>query len=185
MLSPLQKCGSEGCLIDCDFLPWHRSSLRRRQQSSEEGEPGEDHEEQSQEKLCPPRIHLEVPQDVNCLQLPLQDLGGVWRSRSEGRLDQKGAPCQGETELGDKSGSGWSLPSPKSLRKERRLRGKVAAAKQHLKNLFGGSNKVSERAVFSKPSTVFLPLLLIVYLCSFLIFISVRNASPEFFFFSF
>ncbi|XP_042303390.1 regulator of G-protein signaling 2-like isoform X2 [Sceloporus undulatus] len=140
MLSPLQKCGSEGCLVDCDFLPWHRSTLHRRQQSCEESEPGEDNERRGQEALRPPSIRLEVTDATACPQLPLQDPGGVWRSRSEGRLDQNGVPCQGETE-GDKTGSGWSLPSPKSLRKERRLRGKVAAAKEHLRNLFGGSNK--------------------------------------------
>ncbi|XP_061478103.1 regulator of G-protein signaling 18-like isoform X1 [Rhineura floridana] len=141
MLSPLQKCGSEGCLLDCDFLPWHRSTLRRQHQSCEEPEAGGNHEGQRQEKPRPPSIRLEAAEVASCLQLPLQDPGGVWRSRSEGRLDQKGAPCQEETEVGNKTGSGWSLPSPKSLRKERRLRGRVAAAKQHLRNLFGGSNK--------------------------------------------
>ncbi|XP_066472304.1 regulator of G-protein signaling 2-like isoform X2 [Tiliqua scincoides] len=141
MLNPLQKCGSEGCLTDCDFLPWHQSNLCRRQRSYEKAEPGNDHEEHSQEKPRPPSIYLEVPEASDCLQPSLQDPGGVWRSRSEGRLDQKGEPCRGETEARDKTGSGWSLPSPKSLRKERRLRGRVAAAKQHLKNLFGGSNK--------------------------------------------
>ncbi|XP_062978432.1 regulator of G-protein signaling 19-like [Elgaria multicarinata webbii] len=139
MLSPLQKCGSEGCLLDCDFLPWHRSTLHKRQQSREESGPGKEH--QGQEKPCLPSIHLEVSEAACCPQPSLQDPGGVWRSCSEGRLDQKGAPRQGETEVADKTGSGWSLPSPKSLRKERRLRGKVAAAKQHLRNLFGGSNK--------------------------------------------
>ncbi|XP_044275676.1 regulator of G-protein signaling 2-like [Varanus komodoensis] len=141
MLSPLQKCGSEGCLLDCDFLPWHRSNLRKRQQSCEESRPIHDHKEQNPEKLCPPSIHLEVPEATSCSQPPLQDPGGVWRCHSEGRLDQKGAPCQEETEVVDKTGSGWSLPSPKSLRKERRLRGRVAAAKQHLRNIFGGSSK--------------------------------------------
>ncbi|XP_053235313.1 regulator of G-protein signaling 8-like isoform X2 [Podarcis raffonei] len=141
MLSPLQKCGSEGCLVDCDFFPWHRSTLRRRHQSFEESESGGDHEAPSQEKPSPPSILLEGAEVSTCLQIPLQDPGGVWRSRSEGRLDQKGVPCPGETEVVDKTGSGWSLPSPKSLRKERRLRGRVAAAKQHLRNLFGGSNK--------------------------------------------
>ncbi|XP_053159632.1 regulator of G-protein signaling 2-like [Hemicordylus capensis] len=142
MLSPLQKCGSEGCLVDCDFLPWHRSNLHRKQRScEEEREEGDGHEERSQEKPRPPSIRLEAPEAPHGLQLPLQDPGGVWRSRSEGRLNQKVEPCPGETEVGDKTGSGWSLPSPKSLRKERRLRGKVAAAKQHLRNFFGGSNK--------------------------------------------
>lgn len=143
MLSPLQKCGSEGCLLDCDFLPWHRSALRKRHSSCEEPEPGEEQEDQSEGKPCPPSIRLEAPDSDNGLQLPLQDPGGVWRSRSEGRLDQNAPPAPGETELGDKSGSGWSLPSPKSLRKERHQRGRVAAAKEHLRNLFGGSNKVS------------------------------------------
>ncbi|XP_032997551.1 regulator of G-protein signaling 3-like [Lacerta agilis] len=141
MLSPLQKCGSEGCLVDCDFFPWHRSNLRRRHQSFEESESGGDHEAPGQEKPSPPSILLEGAEVPACLQIPLQDPGGVWRSRSEGRLDQKGGPCPGEVEAVDQTGSGWSLPSPKSLRKERRLRGRVAAAKQHLRNLFGGSNK--------------------------------------------
>ncbi|KAJ6653443.1 hypothetical protein lerEdw1_009196 [Lerista edwardsae] len=153
MLSPLQKCGSEGCLTDCDFLPWQRSTLRRRQESYETAEPGNSHEEPSQGKPSPPSIHLEVPEASDCLQPPLQDPGGVWRSRSEGRLDQKGEPCRGETEAGDKTGSGWSLPSPKSLRKEQRLRGRVAAAKQHLKNLFGGSNKSLTSSVESDLGT--------------------------------
>ncbi|XP_007437677.1 regulator of G-protein signaling 4-like [Python bivittatus] len=139
MLSPLQKCGSEGCLLDCDFLPWHRSNLRRQHQSCEDPEPRDDCERQ--EKPPTPSIRLDDTEVVSCLQLPLQDPGGVWRSRSEGRLDQQGAPCPGETEEGDKTGSGWSLPSPKSLRKERHLGEKVAAAKQHLRNFFGGSNK--------------------------------------------
>ncbi|XP_054832977.1 regulator of G-protein signaling 3-like isoform X2 [Eublepharis macularius] len=141
MLSPLQKCGSEGCLLDCDFLPWHRSALRKRHSSCEEPEPEDDHKDRSKEKPCPPSICLEAPDSDNCLQIPLQDPGGVWRCRSEGRLDQNEAPIQGDIELGDKTGSGWSLPSPKSLRKERHPRGRVAAAKEHLRNLFGGSNK--------------------------------------------
>ncbi|XP_060095079.1 regulator of G-protein signaling 2-like isoform X1 [Heteronotia binoei] len=141
MLSPLQKCGSEGCLLDCDFLPWHRSALRKRHSSCEEPEPGDEHEDRNEEKPRPPSIRLEAPDSDNCIQLPLQDPGGVWRSRSEGRLDQNEPPAPGEAELGDKSGSGWSLPSPKSLRKERHPRGRVAAAKEHLRNLFGGSNK--------------------------------------------
>uniref|UniRef100_A0ABM5FIB0 Regulator of G-protein signaling 3-like isoform X1 n=1 Tax=Pogona vitticeps TaxID=103695 RepID=A0ABM5FIB0_9SAUR len=140
MLSPLQKCGSEGCLVECDFLPWHRSTLCRRPESCEVSEPVGDHEELSPEKPSPPSIRLEAPDATTGLQLPLQDPGGVWRSRSEGRLDQNSAPRTVESE-GDKTGSGWSLPSPKSLRKERYLSEKVAAAKQHLKNLFGGSSK--------------------------------------------
>ncbi|KAG8127669.1 hypothetical protein E2320_014560, partial [Naja naja] len=119
MLSPLQKCGSEGCLLDCDFLPWHRSNLRKQHQSCEDPEPRNVCEKQ--EKPSTPSIRLDDTEVVNCLQLPLQDPGGVWRSRSEGRLDQQGAPCQKGTEEGDKTGSGWSLPSPKSLRKEQQL----------------------------------------------------------------
>nr|XP_020633126.1 uncharacterized protein LOC110069894 [Pogona vitticeps] len=170
MLSPLQKCGSEGCLVECDFLPWHRSTLCRRPESCEVSEPVGDHEELSPEKPSPPSIRLEAPDATTGLQLPLQDPGGVWRSRSEGRLDQNSASRTVETE-GDKTGSGWSLPSPKSLRKERYLSEKVAAAKQHLKNLFGGSSKVSGCAIFSYPNGILgwgCVLLLVLFLHVFL-----------------
>uniref|UniRef100_A0A803TF74 RGS domain-containing protein n=2 Tax=Anolis carolinensis TaxID=28377 RepID=A0A803TF74_ANOCA len=141
MLSPLQKCGSEGCLVDCDFLPWHRSSLHQRQQSCEGSAPEDSSERQDRETPRPPSIRLEVPDVTDCSPHLLQDPRGVWRSRSEGRLDQNGVPCQSRETEEEKTGSGWSLPSPKSLRKERRLRGKVAAAKEHLKSLFGSSSK--------------------------------------------
>ncbi|XP_061478104.1 regulator of G-protein signaling 8-like isoform X2 [Rhineura floridana] len=130
MLSPLQKCGSEGCLLDCDFLPWHRSTLRRQHQSCEEPEAGGNHEGQRQEKPRPPSIRLEAAEVASCLQLPLQDPGGVWRSRSEGRLDQKGAPCQEETESlassveSDLGSEGDSSQQTQQRQKRRRKRNK-------------------------------------------------------------
>ncbi|MBN3307238.1 regulator of G-protein signaling 3 [Amia ocellicauda] len=35
----MRRSSSEGSLLDCDFLPWHRIALRRRDQPSEEEEP--------------------------------------------------------------------------------------------------------------------------------------------------
>ncbi|XP_039202267.1 regulator of G-protein signaling 8-like isoform X2 [Crotalus tigris] len=57
MLSPLQKCGSEGCLVDCDFLPWQRSTLRKQDQSCEDPELRNDCEKQ--EKPSTPSIRLD------------------------------------------------------------------------------------------------------------------------------
>ncbi|XP_062904033.1 regulator of G-protein signaling 3-like isoform X1 [Mobula hypostoma] len=67
------------------------------------------------------------------------------RTYSDGNLSRAGGesrPFASGHQLGSKqkAESGWSLPSPKTLRKERAL-GRVAAAKEHLRSLFTGSRK--------------------------------------------
>ncbi|XP_072115424.1 regulator of G-protein signaling 3-like [Mobula birostris] len=67
------------------------------------------------------------------------------RTYSDGNLSRAGGesrPFASGYQLGSKqkAESGWSLPSPKTLRKERAL-GRVAAAKEHLRSLFTGSRK--------------------------------------------
>nr|XP_033772416.1 regulator of G-protein signaling 1-like [Geotrypetes seraphini]XP_033772417.1 regulator of G-protein signaling 1-like [Geotrypetes seraphini] len=73
-------------------------------------------------------------------------VGGMWRTYSEGHLDRgeglevpDGLLKKKEKEE-KQSGSGWSLPSPKTLRKQRRAT-KMAAAKQHLRSFFSSSSK--------------------------------------------
>ncbi|XP_069093264.1 regulator of G-protein signaling 3-like isoform X1 [Pleurodeles waltl] len=68
----------------------------------------------------------------------------VWRTYSESHLNRvdglevpDGLNKKKEMKT---TGSGWSLPSPKSMRKQRRA-AKMAAAKQHLLSFFGGSSK--------------------------------------------
>ncbi|KAJ7317357.1 hypothetical protein JRQ81_003519, partial [Phrynocephalus forsythii] len=58
MLSPLQKCGSEGCLVECDFLSWHRRTLCRRPESCEVSEPLSDHEGQKPREAVSPKHPL-------------------------------------------------------------------------------------------------------------------------------
>ncbi|XP_069491161.1 regulator of G-protein signaling 3-like [Ambystoma mexicanum] len=70
--------------------------------------------------------------------------GMVWRTYSESHLNRaEGLEVpDGMIKKKEKktTGSGWSLPSPKTLRKQRRA-AKMAAAKQHLLSFFGGSSK--------------------------------------------
>ncbi|XP_029441801.1 regulator of G-protein signaling 1-like isoform X2 [Rhinatrema bivittatum] len=74
-------------------------------------------------------------------------LGGMWRTYSEGHLDRgegvevpDGLLKKKEKKEKKHSGSGWSLPSPETLRKQRRAT-KMAAAKQHLRSFFSSSSK--------------------------------------------
>uniref|UniRef100_UPI00398F1896 regulator of G-protein signaling 3-like isoform X1 n=2 Tax=Pristiophorus japonicus TaxID=55135 RepID=UPI00398F1896 len=76
-------------------------------------------------------------------RLGVEDLG-LWRTYSDGNLARDGetrdfissSPLKGK----QKTESGWSLPSPKTLRKERAL-ARVTAAKEHLRSIFSGSRK--------------------------------------------
>ncbi|XP_069775640.1 regulator of G-protein signaling 3-like [Narcine bancroftii] len=67
----------------------------------------------------------------------------MWRTCSDGNLAWDSGEMRPDPSihrLGSKAESGWSLPSPKTLRKEREV-GRVAAAKQHLRSFFTGSRK--------------------------------------------
>lgn len=70
--------------------------------------------------------------------------GMVWRTYSESHLNRVDGVEVPDGLIKNKemksTGSGWSLPSPKSMRKKRRA-AKMAAAKQHLLSFFGGSSK--------------------------------------------
>ncbi|XP_055487304.1 regulator of G-protein signaling 3-like isoform X2 [Leucoraja erinacea] len=102
------------------------------------GSPDESDVEKSSESLGPPAgggggccLGVEQP--------------NMWRTYSDGNLARGAAqsrPFSSGQRLGSKpkTESGWSLPSPKTLRKERAL-GRVAAAKEHLRSLFTGSRK--------------------------------------------
>ncbi|XP_067865525.1 regulator of G-protein signaling 3-like [Heterodontus francisci] len=78
-----------------------------------------------------------------CYRLGVQDLG-MWRTYSDGNLARDGERrdfiSSSQLKSKQKTESGWSLPSPKTLRKERAL-ARVTAAKEHLRSLFTGSHK--------------------------------------------
>ncbi|XP_067830000.1 regulator of G-protein signaling 3-like isoform X1 [Heptranchias perlo] len=185
----LRKVGSEGCMLDCEFLPWSRQILRRRKHSTgdcQDGKewtkmaaaPGEEEAAAAERKRAPVvipevRIEKEYSQSVDTLhqlggdsydesdldksceslgtssrdavyRLGVEDLG-MWRTYSDGNLRRDGQTGQefisgNQLKSKQKTESGWSLPSPKTLRKERAL-ARVTAAKEHLRSIFTGSRK--------------------------------------------
>ncbi|XP_038672633.1 regulator of G-protein signaling 3-like isoform X1 [Scyliorhinus canicula] len=180
----LRKVGSEGCLLDCEFLPWSRKILHRCKTPTgdcqEAKEPvklevaaGEEAKaEGGERKVVIPEVRIEKEyslsvdtlhqlagdsfdeSDKSCdslgpdsrgqsYRLGVQDLG-MWRTYSDGNLARDGERqdfiSSSQLKSKQKTESGWSLPSPKTLRKERAL-ARVAAAKEHLRSIFTGSRK--------------------------------------------
>ncbi|XP_006007248.1 regulator of G-protein signaling 3 [Latimeria chalumnae] len=179
----LHRAGSEGCLLDCEFLPWNRTAIRKRKQSPN-SEKVEKPEAQGAHRGNGVSGGMQIPEvriqtDFSCSAEVLQHLdhGGsedsdakqsgdrsmkgtqrkskacglcveevtVWRVLSDSHLsreeeEETRAFLEGKMKKQKNSESGWSLPSPKTLRKER-ASSKMAAAKQHLRSLFGGSSK--------------------------------------------
>ncbi|XP_051899469.1 LOW QUALITY PROTEIN: regulator of G-protein signaling 3-like [Pristis pectinata] len=162
----LRKVGSESCLLDCQTTPWPHRLLRRRKHPVAAAEPAPG---AGQPVVIPEvRIQREYSLSVDTLhQLAAGSpddsdaeksseslrepnrLGvgepAMWRTYSDGNLSRASSesrPFASSHQLSSKqkAESGWSLPSPKTLRKERAL-GRVAAAKEHLRSLFTGSRK--------------------------------------------
>ncbi|KAG8448633.1 hypothetical protein GDO86_015639 [Hymenochirus boettgeri] len=143
VFNPLRKSGSDTCLSPDNPQHWKRAAIRR---------PNSDIDSSSQchsaSTLPVPEVRVERSFSAGHLACDSDEEGreaetlrvpsSIWRTRSESHLDSGG----GEEALGrkEKSASGWSLPSPKTLRKKRRA-AKVNAAKQHLLSFFTGSLK--------------------------------------------
>ncbi|XP_053328432.1 uncharacterized protein LOC128502611 isoform X2 [Spea bombifrons] len=144
VFNPLRKSGSDMCLSPDNPQHWKRLAIRRAAPTT-----------------CPvssasptsafpvPEVRVERSLSAGNLACDSEEEEGgdggalgvprsVWRTRSESHLDTGG----GEVPLGAKemSSSGWSLPSPKTLRKKRRA-ARVATAKQNLLSFFVGSFK--------------------------------------------
>ncbi|XP_048472533.1 regulator of G-protein signaling 3-like isoform X2 [Rhincodon typus] len=183
----LRKVGSEGCLLDCEFLPWTRQILHRckhltadcqegaKEHSKMEAPATEEakmlvREEGQKVNIPEVRIEKEYSLSVDTLhqlasdsydesdkscdslgpggqdtayRLGVEDLG-MWRTYSDGNLARDGERrdfiSNSQLKGKQKTESGWSLPSPKTLRKERAL-ARMAAAKEHLCSIFTGSRK--------------------------------------------
>ncbi|XP_078073408.1 regulator of G-protein signaling 3-like isoform X2 [Mustelus asterias] len=178
----LRKVGSEGCLLDCEFLPWSRQLLRQCKHPTgqeamelaevEAGAGEEARAAQEGRKVIIPEVRIEKEyslsvdtlhqldgdsfdeSDKSCdslgpgsqasaYRLGVQDLG-MWRTYSDGNLARDGQRrdfiSSGQLKGTEKTESGWSLPSPKTLRKERAL-ARMTAAKEHLRSIFTGSRK--------------------------------------------
>lgn len=147
VFNPLRKSGSDTCLSPDNPQHWKRLAIRRQPPPSVP-----DPASQNAVPLPVPEVRVERSfsagnlvcdsdeeegADSRTLGVP----GAMWRTRSESHLDSGGrAENLGEKE---KSSSGWSLPSPKTLRKKRRA-AKVTAAKQNLLSFFMGSFKVNK-----------------------------------------
>ncbi|KAM4696554.1 regulator of G-protein signaling 3-like [Rhinophrynus dorsalis] len=143
VFNPLRKSGSDTCLSADNPQHWKRLAIRR-------PPPINDPEPSSQPPPALPVPEVRVERSLSAGHLTCdsdEEEGGegetlgvplsMWRTRSESHLDTGGD----EETLGEKkSSSGWSLPSPKTLRKKRRA-AKVSAAKQHLLSFFIGSSK--------------------------------------------
>ncbi|XP_063794157.1 regulator of G-protein signaling 3-like [Pseudophryne corroboree] len=144
VFNPLRKSGSDTCLSPDNPLHWKRVAIRR--------PPGPNLPDSSSHpapSLPVPEVRVERSFSAGNLVCDSDEEGGtdgrtlgvpgsMWRTRSESHLDSGGR----EEALGEKekSSSGWSLPSPKTLRKKRRA-AKVLAAKQNLLSFFAGSFK--------------------------------------------
>ncbi|XP_078422449.1 regulator of G-protein signaling 3-like [Cetorhinus maximus] len=180
----LRKVGSEGCLLDCEFLPWTRQILRRckrstsdcqeaKEQAGMEAAAGREAKAAGEErKVVIPEVRIEKEyslsvdtlyqlagdsfdeSDKSCdslglgshdtaYRLGVEDLG-MWRTYSDGNLacdgERRDFISSSQLKSKQKTESGWSLPSPKTLRKERAL-ARVTAAKEHLRSIFTGSRK--------------------------------------------
>ncbi|OCT67893.1 hypothetical protein XELAEV_18039191mg [Xenopus laevis] len=144
VFNPLRKSGSETCLSPDNPQHWKRVAIRRPQPSTDSTTSSF-----PVPALPVPEVRVErsfsaghlacdsdeeEAKEAETLRVPLS----IWRTRSESHLDSGG----GQEALGqnEKSGSGWSLPSPKTLRKKRRA-AKVNAAKHHLLSFFTGTVK--------------------------------------------
>ncbi|XP_075692525.1 regulator of G-protein signaling 3-like isoform X2 [Rhinoderma darwinii] len=144
VFNPLRKSGSDTCLTPDNPQHWKRVAIRRQPPPNVP-----DTSSDNAPSLPVPEVRVERSfsagnlvcdsdeeegADGSTLGVP----GSMWRTRSESHLDSGG----GVENLGEKksSGSGWSLPSPKTLRKKRRA-AKVSAAKQNLLSFFMGSFK--------------------------------------------
>ncbi|XP_043534239.1 regulator of G-protein signaling 3-like isoform X2 [Chiloscyllium plagiosum] len=179
----LRKVGSEGCLLDCEFLPWTRQILPWCKHSTTDCQEGARMEapaiEEAKVVVCEEGQKVTIPEvriekeyslsvdtlhqlardsydesDKSCdslgpggqdtaYRLGVDDLG-MWRTYSDGNLARDGERrdfiSSSQLKGKQKTESGWSLPSPKTLRKERAL-ARVAAAKEHLRSIFTGSRK--------------------------------------------
>uniref|UniRef100_H3AMG9 RGS domain-containing protein n=1 Tax=Latimeria chalumnae TaxID=7897 RepID=H3AMG9_LATCH len=158
----LHRAGSEGCLLDCEFLPWNRTAIRKRKQSPN-SEKVEKPEAQGAHRgngvsggMQIPEVRIQTDfssgdRSMKGTQRKSKACGlcveevTVWRVLSDSHLsreeeEETRAFLEGKMKKQKNSESGWSLPSPKTLRKER-ASSKMAAAKQHLRSLFGGSSK--------------------------------------------
>ncbi|XP_072406019.1 regulator of G-protein signaling 3-like isoform X2 [Chiloscyllium punctatum] len=179
----LRKVGSEGCLLDCEFLPWTRQILPWCKHSTADCQEGARMEvpaiEEAKVVVCEEGQKVTIPEvriekeyslsvdtlhqlardsydesDKSCdslgpggqdtaYRLGVDDLG-MWRTYSDGNLARDGERrdfiSSSQLKGKQKTESGWSLPSPKTLRKERAL-ARVAAAKEHLRSIFTGSRK--------------------------------------------
>ncbi|XP_073404924.1 regulator of G-protein signaling 3-like isoform X2 [Dendrobates tinctorius] len=144
VFNPLRKSGSDTCLSPDNPQHWKRVAIRRQPPPNVP-----DTSAPNAPSLPVPEVRVERSfsagnlvcdsdeeegGDHRTLGVP----GSMWRTRSESHLDSGGrVETIGEKE---KSSSGWSLPSPKTLRKKRRA-AKVNAAKQNLLSFFMGSFK--------------------------------------------
>ncbi|KAM9325594.1 regulator of G-protein signaling 3-like [Gastrophryne carolinensis] len=142
VFNPLRKSGSDTCLSPDNPQHWKRVAIRRPAPSLTP--------EPSPEKAAPlpvPEVRVERSFSAGNLVCDSDEEegsegrtlgvpGSMWRTRSESHLDT-GSRVELIGQKG-KSSSGWSLPSPKTLRKKRRA-AKVAAAKHNLFSFFMGS----------------------------------------------
>uniref|UniRef100_A0A8C5MLC0 RGS domain-containing protein n=1 Tax=Leptobrachium leishanense TaxID=445787 RepID=A0A8C5MLC0_9ANUR len=157
VFNPLRKSGSDTCLSPDNPQHWKRQAIRRA--------PPDAIPASASSPVTPfpvPEVRVERSFSAGHLVCDSEEdecgdggsLGvpnAMWRTRSESHLDSGG----GEEALKSKetSSSGWSLPSPKSLRKKRRT-AKVTAAKQNLLSFFMGSFKSLASSVDGDIGTV-------------------------------
>ncbi|XP_041431189.1 regulator of G-protein signaling 8 isoform X2 [Xenopus laevis] len=124
VFNPLRKSGSDTCLSPDNPQNWKRLAIRRPPPSTDSTTSSH-----PVPALPVPEVQVErsfsaghlacdsdeeEAKEAETLRVPLS----IWRTQSESHLDSG----RGQKELGqqEKSASGWSLPSPKTLRKKRR-----------------------------------------------------------------
>lgn len=146
VFNPLRKSGSDTCLSPDNPQHWKRAAIRRPpppdvpDPSSQKGPSLPVPEVRVERSFSAGNLVCDSDEEEGADGRTLGVPGSMWRTRSESHLDTGGrAEPLGEK---NKSSSGWSLPSPKTLRKKRRA-AKVTAAKQNLLSFFMGSFKVS------------------------------------------
>ncbi|XP_053577937.1 regulator of G-protein signaling 1-like [Bombina bombina] len=147
VFNPLRKSGSDTCLSPDGPHNWKRTAIRRPPPSP--SVPTSTSQPNTPFNI--PEVRVERSYSADALAKDSDEEEGgdggtlcaprtMWRTKSESQLDTRGGFREGALGRNEKSASGWSLPSPKTLRKKRRA-AKVTAAKQHLLSFFLGSNK--------------------------------------------
>ncbi|XP_063287505.1 regulator of G-protein signaling 3-like [Pelobates fuscus] len=144
VFNPLRKSGSDTCLSPDNPQHWKRAAIRRAPpaaipaSASSPASPFPVPEVRVERSFSAGHLVCDSEEEEGTDGASLGVPRSMWRTRSESHLDTGGGD---ETLVAkEKSGSGWSLPSPKTMRKKRRA-AKVTAAKQNLLSFFMGSFK--------------------------------------------